>query len=226
MPNCPACQTALPLLAERHGRYCPRCGADVEGADAQRWVKVARVSNLAELGFLEDVLADAGIEPRLDDDDNFDAVHGVWRGAYTISVRMSHADEAADLLDRHLGAAPETESAAHEQRAAMLPDPSAQSRPASWNAWVAWIVAGGIVYWGGSWLVQVWKPHRAAMERSDLTEALEALGRPLVTPGEDPPRAVLRTDRQGGTLVLEEDRDGDGRRETRREFRRGEQVRP
>src|SRR5262245_29666 len=98
MVSCPDCRSPLPAWTEPIPEFCPRCGAELQPSDGERWVAIARVTNLAELGFFEDLLLERGIESRLVDDDNFDALHGVWRGCYAIWVRVKDAAAASDLV--------------------------------------------------------------------------------------------------------------------------------
>lgn len=223
-------------MVDSPARYCARCGADVRGADAERWVPVARVTNLAELGYFEDRLLDAGIEPRLVDDDNFDALHGVWRGSYAIWVRAKDAAEAADLIETELESG--DSEPAHREWTALAGHAAAVSRatPAgsewmgtnrlgrngSWPPLVACLIAGGLVYWGGHALVAALRQPAEAGRHSDLARVLQLLDRPLATDADDGgPRVVLRNDRARRSIWLEEDRDGDGRADARLQFRDG-----
>lgn len=239
MPVCFVCQSPIAVLAERPPRYCPRCGADGEGPEAQRWVTVAQVSNLAELGYCEDLLFAAGIEPLLRDDDNFDALHGVWRGVYSVCVRASRAQEAADLLENHLSTAgensdpgedaPTCDYQALDWSPSGRPDPlfagDLAGKNASWAPWLACFLAGGIAAWGGISCWQAWQTDQRPMQPSDFWRAIQTLDRPLESPlAAGGQRIVVHNDRHSHSVWIEEDRDGDGQFDIRRRFQDGRLV--
>jgi hypothetical protein len=196
-------------------------------------VPIARVTNLAELGYFEDRLLDAGIETRLMDDDNFDALHGVWRGSYAIWVRAGEASDAADLIEGELEPrdgedAAERGASAFSRSASASPwwpNRTRTGRNGSWTPLVAFLLAGGLVSWGGYSLVTALRQPGEAGHRSDLSRVLESLDRPLATPpDEDGSRIVLRSDRARRSIWLEEDLDRDGRADARHQFRNGRLV--
>lgn len=241
MPNCSACYQVVATIGGRLPEYCPHCGAATDvAADAPHapWAPVARVGSLSELGYFEDLLIESGFNPRLLDDDEFDAMGGSWRGTYTICVPAQQAAEAAALIESHLMAGDAEEDEYFEQSASQAQhggrfgagQRAARDRgddadkSVSWTPVVACLLAGGLAYWGGSSLLEASRPAQPAHEQADLWQALEELDRPLATADGQRPRTVLRVDRHRHVIWLEEDHNGDGRVDVRRQFRGGELV--
>src|SRR5689334_1822045 len=67
-------------------RACPNCGGEMKEELAAPWIAVARVSNLAEAGFLADELVGQGIEARVHQLDDFNALHDRWTSVYLLRV--------------------------------------------------------------------------------------------------------------------------------------------
>jgi hypothetical protein len=159
----------------------------------------------------------------------------VWRGSFTIWVKAANAADAADLIEGQLEARDSDEDELVPDGARPLgggrrtnsvwfsPNSAAKSTP--WSPLVVCLLAGGIAYWGGHSLVTALRQPRDKGHRSDLYQALEALDRPLESsPAEDRSRVVLRSDPERSSIWLEEDTDGDGRADTRLQFRDGRLV--
>ena len=68
----------------------------------ENWQAVARVTNLAEAGFLENDLMSCGIESRIFASESFSAVAGRWSVAYLIQVPSHDATAARAQICQHL----------------------------------------------------------------------------------------------------------------------------
>jgi len=73
-----------------------------------RWVPVARVTGLAEAGFLQDLLQDRQIPSRVRQWDDFSAVDGSWSTVYIMQVPAEHARPAAAAIEQELKASTDT----------------------------------------------------------------------------------------------------------------------
>ena len=80
---------------------CPNCGGAIKQQDSVPWTNVARVANLAEAGFLADELVGLGIEARIHQSDDFNALNDRWTSLYLIQVPSEHAEDAAAQIQRH-----------------------------------------------------------------------------------------------------------------------------
>src|SRR4051812_1637634 len=98
-PNCATSYDATRLHATR--RSCPNCGGAITSHELIPWTSVARVANLAEAGFLADELVGLGIEARIHQSDDFNALNDRWTPLYLIQVPSELADEAAARIQLH-----------------------------------------------------------------------------------------------------------------------------
>src|SRR3954470_17541571 len=98
-PNCATSYEAAPPNGSR--QTCPNCGGTTKGQDPIPWTNVARVANLAEAGFLTDELIGQGIEARIHQLDDFNALNDRWTSLYLIQVPSESAGEAAGQIERH-----------------------------------------------------------------------------------------------------------------------------
>jgi hypothetical protein len=181
----------------------------------EEWTAVARVGNLAEAGFLSDELIGRGIDARVYQLDDFSAVHDGWQAQYLIQVPAGEAVDAATHIREHVrqDAADGDDDVplfrAHER------GPSAD--PLFWRAVALVVLAGTASFVLGQHLSDQDGERRPAGE--SLASAISAIGRPLTTaPSPNQPRFRLSFDRQREGLLLEADRDGDGRYDSRRQF--------
>src|SRR5215210_6185576 len=97
--NCATSFDATQLQAAR--RTCPNCGEAIEIPDPVPWTNVARVANLAEAGFLSDELVGLGIDARIHQLEDFNALNDRWTSHYLIQVPSENAEEAAAQIQRH-----------------------------------------------------------------------------------------------------------------------------
>jgi hypothetical protein len=67
-------------------------------AEADDWVAIARMGNLAEAGFLSELLDSKGIPSHLERRENFSAVDGGWSAQFVLRVPPDYHERALDLL--------------------------------------------------------------------------------------------------------------------------------
>lgn len=201
---------------------CPHCGEELSGQSAADTLRtVARVSNLAEVGYFEEVLQAAGIETKILEHDDFNAVSGGWHRTYVLRVAPHQADEAVQLLERALDATSDTDEADRIKPA------NTQGRFATGGIFA--LLAAGLLlllYLGAD--DQRWldgghvgpADERAAGPSPALWRALAEESTPLSTPQEGKrSRRRLYYDEDRDVILLEEDHDGDSRIDRTRGFR-------
>ena len=194
------------LIAERNCRAEPK----------DRWTNVARVTNLAEAGFLTDELVGLGIDARIYQLEEFSAVTDRWATVYLIRVPDPVAREAAAQIRLHLTEEPEEADAG-----ALGFRFSADGQtvdPLFWRP-VALVVLAGVASFLLGQRFSEQNVERRPLRGGSLSTAVGAIGRPFVsepTPGE--PQYRLSLDRRQRFWYLDTDRNGDGMFDTRHEF--------
>ena len=111
--QCPQCSLML-AETDKLPEVCTRCGADL--SDLQKaldWIPIARISNLAEAGYLVDLLTDCNIASDITEENEFNAAAGAWYSLFVLRVAEEDADPARSALAR--GEYGEEESALEEQ---------------------------------------------------------------------------------------------------------------
>lgn len=211
---CPECAHPTEARSDRHkGAVCTHCGASLVDPETARWVNVARVTNLAEAGFLVDELAGDGIDARIYQSDEFSALSDRWLVNYLIQSPPGAAPAAAARIRQHLA------------EADPYPDPVGDDywpvdRPAIdpllWRPMALVLLAGVTSFVLGQRLAA----ERAARPpRNALSSAISAIGRPLVTePAAGLARHRLYYQWRDQAWYLETDADADGTYETRQRF--------
>lgn len=222
MPTCPFCQRRLQPLAGHAAGPCPYCGETLpDKTTAPRLVSVARLTNLAEVGYFADLLAGEGIEAIVHQRDDFDAISARWEKTFVLQVDEERAEEAVAFLEQ------ESRSAGGDEAGALDYDPLdvAAGGASLWKPVVLALMAGGLAYWGSRGVLNHVPRADPGRGRPLLWEALAEIEGPLYTPGgAGRARYELRYDRQLGRLLLDEDINGDGRFDRQRAFRRGRLV--
>ena len=100
---CPECARPTDERdARRSDPTCPHCGTPLGREQANRWINVARVTNLAEAGFLVDELSGEGIDARIYQSEDFSALTDRWMVSYLIQSPPQDAQAAAARIRRHL----------------------------------------------------------------------------------------------------------------------------
>ena len=213
MTRCLRCDYALPLEGPRP-QFCPHCGGDwTDEAAPADWVPIARITNLAEVGYFADRLDAMNVETDIVQHDEFSAVDGSWSSRFILRVRPEHTAAATELLRREMGGARRQWAGEND------PDPAAKplASAASWTPLVLVLMAGGLAYCAGRNSALPWTAHVDAA--SSLSAALCESTAPLTSsPAPGQPGRRLRFDPASHSVLLEEDFDGDGSYERRRQF--------
>ncbi len=211
---CPEC--ARPTdegNARRRGTACPHCGTPLVRDEAERWVNVARVTNLAEAGFLVDELTGEGVDARIVQSEDFSALTDRWLVSYLIQSPPDDAQAAAARVRQHLA---EIESYQEPAANGDWSDARPTIDPLLWRP-VALVVLAGMA----SFVIgQRFGADRDSQPHGNsLTGAVSAIGRPLVTePAAGLPRHRLYFHPRDKAWYLDTDADGDGRFEARQRF--------
>jgi hypothetical protein len=216
MHVCPHCANTLEFSPLQDTRtVCPGCGADVSCNTRTPWIDVARVTNLAEAGFLSDELVGLGIDARIYQLEEFSALTDRWATMYLIRVPSDVAQQAAAHIRQHLA-----DEVGESEAGAMGFRFSADSQPMDPLFWrpVALVVLAGVASFVlGQRFSEQNVERRPA--RGSLETAVGAIGRPLVTDSRDgQPRHRLSLDRRREAWYLDTDGDNDGRYENRQQF--------
>lgn len=213
--SCPDCGRPIRLLdGQRSGRLCPECGTRLAGEEEGRWVNVARVTNLAEAGFLADELAGEEIEVRIFQSEEFSALSDRWSVHFLIQAPPRDAAAAAAQIRGYL-AEMESRYDASGELAADEDWPAFD--PAFWRPVALMVLAGVASFALGQKLAERRDPPRAP--RNSLARAVSSIGRPLVTePAAGLPRHRLYYHRWNKAWYLDTDTDGDGRFESHQRF--------
>lgn len=218
MAYCQNCGITIPKDDQRS--LCQTCEAAANPSGADDWIAIAKMANLAEAGFLSELLKSKGIPARLDQRDDFSAVDGGWHTLFTLRVPPDYHSQALSLL-RDEVAEYHAEEEAHDRwdaEPATILDVLRRLRGIP-------IVA--IVLLLGMVALSAYAAGRASKhlprERAIPLALWEAL-----TESDQPHFAVwpdgklqrrLQFDKNKKALILDVDEDADGRFDTRREFR-------
>jgi hypothetical protein len=211
-PNCAASYDATRFHASR--RLCPNCGGAIKEQVPVAWANVARVANLAEAGFLADELVGLGINARVHQSDDFNALYDRWTSLYLIQVASEHAEEAAAQIQRHRD---DDLSNPSDEQSDILPLSRQLMDPHFWRP-VALIVLASIASFVVGQRLTVQNAARPSASNS-LPSKANQIGRPFVTePVAGKPRYRLSFDPRQRAWSLETDRDNDGHYDVRQKF--------
>jgi hypothetical protein len=217
MTQCTYCGFHTEYLTGTALELCPQCGRtlpETSAAPNREWVDVARVTNLAEAGFLSDELIGLDIDARVHQTEDFSELHGGRKTHYLIRVPAECAQEAAAQIRSHVvEAAAEREA---DDRFGEIGE-AGQFDPAYWRP-VALVVLAGMASFvlGRQTAVPPVDPPPAP---DSLAAAVGAVGRSFLTettPGS--PRHRLTFDRPRRVWRLDVDINGDGVFDTQRQF--------
>jgi hypothetical protein len=198
---------------------CPACRAEVPIRTAPQWTSVARVTNLAEAGFLANDLSDREIEARVFESESFSALSGGWSTTYLIQVRSDEAAIAADRIRRHLADAAEEELAGYSE--SLFAGDDGPVDPVFWRPVALMLIAGMASLIVGQRFAAERRPAPPPLPRTSLPATVHAIGRSFVTEPKDGVACHrLSFHPEKDYWCLETDRDGDGRFETWQRYRR------
>lgn len=216
---CQHCGRTSELVQSPHARLtCPHCGSDRQvvakrrAAPEENWSDIARVSNLAEAGFLADDLQAQDMEARIYQTEEFSAAVESWSTTYVIQVPTEYRHAAADRIRAH---------AADDDSYGAMHSPAMRSEfsdIAAWRPLAVVMLASVASFAMGQRIATIDGPRRPGQDDS-LSTAVRAIGRPLLTervPGK--PRFKLSVDRRHELWQLEIDGDNDGHFEARHRF--------
>jgi hypothetical protein len=212
---CPNCATSYDA-SRSHGarRTCPNCGGAIKEQDLVLWTNIARVANLAEAGFLTDELVGLGIDARIHQLDDFNAVSDRWTSLYLIQVPSENAEEAAAQIQLHRDDDVRNQGDINSHPA---PLSSHLMDPLFWRP-VALIVLTSIASFVIGQRLSGQNGGRPLASNS-LPSTANQIGRPFVTePVAGKPRYRLSFDSQQEAWLLETDRDNDGRYDAQQRF--------
>ncbi len=205
------CEHCSFTISASHDAHCPRCGQPtLRQSQAKGWVAIARVNNLAEVGYLADMLEGEGISSQVVQHNDFCAVSGTWTSFFVLRVAAENRVPAVQRLQDELGQLGEDSAWGDGDYA------SQRGRSLyNWRSVMLVLMAGGIAYYAGRGGLQ--PPRRPSPLRQSLWEALCESEQTFFTqpqPAATPQR--LRFERKSRTIVLEDGPDGDGRLRVRR----------
>jgi hypothetical protein len=214
MYYCEQCARPVePVEPNRSSQSCPRCGAPLKQEQQAGWVNVARLTNLAEAGFLADELVSEGLEARIYSAESFSALTDNWSLSYMIQVPSASAQEAAARIRQWLA-----DEQAHEQYMAGRHGDEDAVNPVDWRPVAVVLVAGAMCFVLGHQFA-LRTAERQPLPRNSLPATIDAIGQPLLTePMPGKPRHRLSYQRREQAWLLDTDTDGDGRFETRRHY--------
>ena len=93
--QCPECKLVLPEK-DPVPAYCSGCGMKLQGV--QDWVPIARMANLAEAGYMADYLSQQEIATDIAQENNFNAAAGAWLSSFIVRVSQADAESTRRLL--------------------------------------------------------------------------------------------------------------------------------
>jgi len=182
------------------------------------WSPIARLTNLADAGFFEQVLDEADVPVRIDMRDDFNALAGHWQPIYVIQVPKESASQAIELVQGRL----QEDSDSIDVDQAIGGEAPAASESGGWPLWrpfALMLVAAGLVYFAVR--AQLPRAGRAApRERDPVWDVLAESAEELSSK-----HRVVRYDPDDDVLIVIDDLDGDGHMDLRREYSDGELVR-
>ena len=177
MNICSQCASPFELIHpdSNHSR-CPFCGAKQCRTESAPWVDVARVTSLAEAGFLSDELIGLDIEAQIYQLEEFDASAHRGGTAYLIRVPKSRAQDAAARIREHLA---EDMAGSDGTGGFSFSSATAAIDPAYWRPVALMVLAGVASFTLGQQFPEQRAKNRAPEKA--LPTAVEGIGRPLLT---------------------------------------------
>jgi hypothetical protein len=169
-------------------------------ASDSSWTVVARMGNLAEVGYFADILEAQDIATRVHHRHEFSALDGIWETFYELQVPGELAESAVGTLRQELT---HEDDGGHDDFLASQATRPPMFRPLLWAA-----VAGGIAYWAGRSGVGMLP---LPPDPPDTLWHVVSESAPFWSePRDGEPRRCLRFDEQTSSMVVEEHFDADG----------------
>jgi len=215
MPQCPECRhrvSAFDALPD----FCPKCGAMLASSEAgDGHTPVARLNNLAEVGYFADLLESQGFEPHVRQHDEFSALDGSWQTTYLLCVAARDASRAAGLLKEELQNSPDE---SNWEAAPFGADDQQVGSLSMWKPMALLLVAGGLAYIVGRDSFPRPPQQQPAKPRSGLWQAVDDTGQRTFYSTGAAGRTRLRFEADN-RVFLDEDFDADGQYDRSREYR-------
>ena len=225
-PELESIVSAAQLTLVQAGDHTPVTAGNVRFLKpVQSWAVIARFGNAAEAGYFAHELSPLlNCEPRIECQDDFDAIGGAWRTRYTLAVPDQLAEQARKQLGTMVDGNWEQEQLRPVPGTSLYDiGPTIEGRPASRINWVPimlTLAAGSAVFWAGR-KAQVARDNvePGGAGQRDLFELLSDGAQPWVQHGEDGRgRRELQVNPRSGLATVFEDTDGDGRFDRKLEF--------
>jgi hypothetical protein len=194
---------------------CSQCGTSLRSQEDRGCIDVARLTNLAEAGFLADELIGLGFDAQIHQQQEFSALTDRWSAHYLIRVPADYAHEAAAHIRQYMAEADRDDRSTYQYTATVD-----SMDPLLWRP-VALVILAGVSSFvlGQRFSEQNEVQIDRRPSRDSLSSAIESIDRPFVTaPGRGQAGHRLSFDGKRQKWVLETDRDGDGRFDSRRAF--------
>ena len=196
-------------------RTCPNCGGTITEHDPAEWTDIARVTNLAEAGFLTDELVGMGVDARIHRLDDFNALNDRWTAIYLIRVPAQAAQAAADQIREYLE--DDLRGKQGDEQAFQFSLSSQVMDPLFWRP-IALVVLTGVASFALGQRFSAQSVDRR-LSPDSLPSAINEIGRPLTTePADGKPRYRLSFDSRQQVWSLDTDRDNDGLYDVSQQF--------
>jgi len=201
--QCPGCKL---VLSEKDPApaFCSGCGMKLQGV--QDWVPVARMTNLAEAGYMADYLAQEEIATDIAEENDFNAAAGAWLSSFIVRVPREDEQSSRRLL-----------SSGEYGEEDQLPD-DWHRMPGSGEGFFSWaaikricfvFLVVGLVYLAMD--LQRRQPGRGQEgERLSFEQFMSQQPGPWIHLDPTGVRSELHFNPEQNCMMLEQDRDGDG----------------
>lgn len=217
MTTCFNCDSKFdPSIYGEAAPACPHCGRLPANEVADMWQDAARVTSLAEAGYLVNLLGTIGVSARIFDDRSFSALGGAWEQAYVIQVPDDQIRQAAGLL-RNESEAAECEEGDEKNAKRFYSD---EENLVFWRPVALMALAGVASFVVGQRFASQNGDGQRRPYAESLVAAMENAGSSLVTePDGSGVRHRFQYHRHRRSWTMQSDLNGDGRFDAIREFR-------
>jgi len=187
------------------------------------WFTVARLTNLAEVGYYADLLETQGYATNVDRRDEFSAIDGAWNTRYLLQVKAENGIHAAEVMKDDL-----VKTGDHTTLGTDLGDePNLPRGNFFGQSGLFYRAAISIVVIGFALLVaERMSRSRIGLSSTDdaLWEAVEHLQAELRSSNAAGPDARMFHEKSSDTILLIDDVNRDGRFDRLRQFRNGRLI--
>ncbi|MFP6575531.1 MAG: hypothetical protein VB912_10285 [Pirellulaceae bacterium] len=213
--QCPQCNLTL-TETDQLPQVCTGCGADLsELQKVVDWVPIARVSNLAEAGYLVDFLTARRIGSDITEENEFNAAAGAWYSSFVLRVAQENADAARSLLTTGEYGEEETSLDEHWQQVSGGGLVNSSTQFLKWALLLLVIAGVAAVILNDD---QKPAPPGQPVEAQSFHEFLAQQPGPWIFENESGVRSYLYFNAVQNRLTVKQDLDGDGTLEYQRTF--------